>query len=406
MKRLRILFVTRAMPWPLHSGARLRDFNMLQALSADFAVDILTVGRDQSRVTALCENVHLPTRYYGDENLWLALKRWGAAAVETLQGPEPLWLTSKTNGILRQAIRSLANRGDYDLILASELSSVSTLLGHTTVPVVYDSHNCEWRLLDKTRAQHSGIRRMVLDREVPRLREVERQAVTRSNMVFVTAQSDLEELSDLADGQMAEARIIPSTIDLTRYQPVRDAAPEPRTILIPGKFDWRPNLIGLEWFADEVIPELRKRMNGTPFRAIVAGRMTDATKSKLDGIEGLTAVQNPDDMLEYFTRASVISVPVLVSSGTRLRIAEGLACTRPIVSTSPGAAGLDPGGKMPWLVADGTEDYADALAKVLHDQALRDAIARDGWEFVQQFDWQALRAPLGDAFDGMLGSIQ
>lgn len=83
MKRLRILFVTRAMPWPLHSGARLRDFNMLQALSADFAVDILTVGRDQSRVSALCENVHLPTRYYGDENLWLALKRWGAAAVET-----------------------------------------------------------------------------------------------------------------------------------------------------------------------------------------------------------------------------------------------------------------------------------------------------------------------------------
>ena len=89
--RTRILFVTRAMPWPLHGGARLRDFNMLQALSDGFDIDLLTVGVNQPQVAALCRNVYLPTPFYGDETPWLAAKRWGSAAVETMTGPEP-WL--------------------------------------------------------------------------------------------------------------------------------------------------------------------------------------------------------------------------------------------------------------------------------------------------------------------------
>ncbi|MCV3273856.1 glycosyltransferase [Roseobacter sinensis] len=403
-KRKRILFLARAMPWPLHGGARLRDFNMLQALSADFEVDLLTVGRNQPQVSALCAEVHLPTPYYGDENIWLALCRWGAAGIETLRGPEPLWLTSKTNGTLRRAIRDLASDQSYDAILASELSSASALIGQTSTPFVYDAHNCEWRLLNSTREKQTGLRRLVLNREVPRLRAVERLAVTKSDMVFVTAQTDLDELRDLAGAEMAAVRVVPSTIDLDRYRGVREGTPEPGTVLVPGKYDWQPNLIGLEWFADEVMPVLRDKMAGQPLNVIVAGRMTDATRAKLEAIDNVTAAQNPDDMLDYFRRASAIAVPVLVSSGTRLRIAEGLASMRPIVSTTEGAAGLDPGAATPWLVANGTEGFADALSRILQDGALADAVARDGWDFVQALDWRSLRQPLAEAFGQIIGS--
>ncbi len=402
MKSHRILFVARAMPWPLHGGARLRDFNMLQALADGSEVDLLTVGRNQPQVDALCRNVYLPTPYYGDETPWLAIKRWAAASVETLTGPEPLWLTSKTNGMLRRAIRERAKDGQYDVVLASELSSAAVLLGHGETPVIYDAHNCEWRLLERTRQQQTGLRRRVLDREVPRLRAVERRTVTESKMVFVTAQSDLDELRMLAGADLAPHRIIPSTIDLKRYENVRAATPQPATILVPGKFDWQPNLIGLEWFADEVVPALRQRMQDNAFRVVVAGRMTEATKSKLDAVPEITAERNPDDMLDFFARASLVSVPVLVSSGTRLRIAEGLACKRPIVSTTPGAAGLDPGDGTPWIVADGTDSYADALARVLTDTALSKQVASDGWAFAETLDWNSLRVPLSEAIEGVV----
>lgn len=401
-RRAAILFVTRMMPWPLHGGARLRDFNMLQALADSFDVDLLTVGVNQPQVTALCRNVYLPTPFYGDETPWLAAKRWGAALVETMTGPEPMWLTSKTNAALRRAIRERADKGGYDLVIASELSSAAVLLGHAKTPVIYDAHNCEWRLLDRTRREQTGLRRRVLDREVPRLREVERRAVTESQMVFVTAQSDLDELQALAGADLAPHRIIPSTIDLERYAAVRAATPEPMTILVPGKFDWQPNLIGLDWFAADVVPALRARLNGAPFKVVVAGRMTQATQVRLDAVPEITAMRNPDDMLPLFARAALVAVPVLVSSGTRLRIAEGLASKRPIVSTTPGAAGLDAGDAMPWLVADGTEAYADALARVLTDEALSRRIVQDGWAVAQTLDWTSLRAPLAGAIDDVL----
>ena len=127
-----------------------------------------------------------------------------------------------------------------------------------------------------------------------------------------------------------------------------------------------------------------------------------ATLQMLDAVPEITAERNPDDMLDFFARASLVSVPVLVSSGTRLRIAEGLACKRPIVSTTPGAAGLDPGDGTPWIVADGTDSYADALARVLTDTALSKQVASDGWAFAETLDWNSLRVPLSEAIEGVV----
>lgn len=403
-EKRRLLFISRAMPWPLNGGARIRDFGMLSALSQLFEIDLLTVGRSEPRIEPLCRRIILPSPYYGDESSWLALKRWTMAGIETMRGPEPLWLTSKTNGKLRNAIRSLANSGEYDAIHASELSSAAALIGHTTTPVVYDAHNCEWRLLERTQAKQKWPwLRAAFGHELTRVREVEKLTVTGSSLVLVTANSDLEELSALGGSDFAPAVVIPSAIDLDRYTDVRNTDPEPGTILVPGKFDWRPNLIGLEWFAADVVSRLRERMEGRPFRVVVAGRMTEKTARMLNALPNVEAARNPDDMLPYFGRATAVAVPVLVSSGTRLRMAEAMACRRPIVATTPGAAGLIPKSGKPWIVADDEDDFAEALADVLSDSALAGQVAEDGWSQVQDLDWRSLCEPLNEAYDRMLG---
>lgn len=406
MTAKRVLFVTRAMPWPLVSGARLRDFNMLRALADDFDIDLLTIGQNASEVSDLCRHVHIATPYYGDETIALAARRWAAAVIETATGPEPLWLTSKMNGTFRRKLRDLAQSGHYDVILASELSSAAALLDYSPTPVIYDAHNCEWRLLDKTRQKQRGLKRWLLDREVPRLRDVERRAITELAMLFTTSQTDLDELHDLAGADLAPNRIIPSAIDLGRYMDVRGAQATPGTVLVPGKFDWEPNLIGLNWFAQHVVPALRARMGSGGFRIVVAGRMTQKTQAKLEEITEVSAIRNPDDMLDSFAAASAVSVPVLVSSGTRLRIAEALACKRPIVSTTAGAAGLDPGASSPWVLADDAEEHAAALASVLTDTDLSARLVENGWAFVQQFDWTALRPPLRSAIQSVLDNVK
>ena len=391
----------------MNGGARIRDFAVLSALSQSFEIDLLTVGVPSPMVEPLCRNVILPSPYYGDETPWLSMKRWAAAGIESARGSEPLWLTSKTNGMLRREIRTLANSGKYDAIHASELSSASALIGHTETPVVYDAHNCEWKLLERTQERQKWpLLRAVLAHEKNRVREFERLAVTRSQLVLVTARSDLEELSALGGPEFAPATVIPNAIDLDRYLDVRNATPVPGTILVPGKFDWRPNLIGLEWFASEIVGRIRDRMAGRHFRIVVAGRMSDGTAKMLTAIPNVEAAPNPDDMLPYFGQAAAVAVPVLVSSGTRLRMAEAMACRRPIVATTPGAAGMVPKTKNPWIVADGEDEFAEALARVLTDDVFAGQIIDDGWSQVQDLDWRRLREPLKEAYSRVFGEYR
>ena len=71
-------------------------------------------------------------------------------------------------------------------------------------------------------------------------------------------------------------------------------------------------------------------------------------------------------------------VPLLSGAGTKLKVLDGLASGRPVVSTSVGVEGIAAEDGRHLLVADGAEAFADAVVEVLADAALRSRLGTAG----------------------------
>jgi glycosyltransferase involved in cell wall biosynthesis len=85
--------------------------------------------------------------------------------------------------------------------------------------------------------------------------------------------------------------------------------------------------------------------------------------------------------------------PLAVSSGTNIKVLEGMACGKPIVSTPAGCAGLGLRDGHDVLVRQDGGDFARTICRLLSDEGLRRQLGdnarrtaeeRFGWEPIAQ----------------------
>jgi glycosyltransferase involved in cell wall biosynthesis len=91
----------------------------------------------------------------------------------------------------------------------------------------------------------------------------------------------------------------------------------------------------------------------------------------------------------YLSSAEVAVVPLLIGSGTRLKILEALAMRRAVVSTSIGCEGLSvvPGEHL--VVADQPEAFAQAVVTLMNEPELRKKFGNAGRELVEAaYSWE------------------
>jgi glycosyltransferase involved in cell wall biosynthesis len=270
-------------------------------------------------------------------------------------------------------------------------------------PFVYNAHNAEHSLFSRRADHERQPVRSLIRLESARIRRIEAKAVLNARLIAACSDNDRRELVDLAPQSDSKVVVMPNGVDTRRYSPIADAACEPRTILLSGSYHWRPNLIGLEWFLAEVLPLLRARMPGGGYAIRVAGRMKPDVVERLRRYPDVTAVPDPPDMRDELERAAIVAAPVLVSSGTRLRILEAWAAGRPVVTTSPGALGLTCRDGQELLLADTPVEFAHAICRLLDDAALWRHIHDVALVHARAYDWMRLGAEFLDRAAPLLG---
>ena len=101
-------------------------------------------------------------------------------------------------------------------------------------------------------------------------------------------------------------------------------------------------------------------------------------------------------------------VPVFQGSGTRLKIPEAIAFSRPVVSTALGAEGLPLRAGEHFLAADEPESFAAALRQLASGLASRsDDVTRmidAARAACGELLWPRIAARLGDAYEELVSS--
>jgi len=400
---VRILHLTPELPYaPGGSGGSTRQFHLYRRL-AEHGHDVTVVSP-----------VH-PSQAEGPELLaaagvrLVAVQRPASRVRETLgalarrpslllaAGREPVlaWQVDVFWTALRRlAARELDRRPDVITVEHDWAAAWHRALP-AGVPRALTLQNLTWTYYEARARAAGGSRR--LSAEAARFRRFDAAHLGAYDLLIAMSELDRTGAADVTDTRCVA---IPNGVDLRDWPPAPQPEPKPSPlVLFTGTLSYPPNAEGLEWLLREAWPRIRERVPEARLRVI--GRDAPASATRLAGPEVELTGWVPE-MRPHFQEADLIAVPILSGGGTRLKVLDGLAATRALVSTRPGAEGIDIADGEHAVLADGAQPFADAVVALLGDPQRRETLAQGGRRLVEEgYEWSAL----GDRLEAELRAL-
>jgi glycosyltransferase involved in cell wall biosynthesis len=236
----------------------------------------------------------------------------------------------------QEAFDVVQMEGTFVAWYAGYWSEKSLRDGRPLPPVVLRAHNVEYtiweQLAENTR---NPLKKWYLQKLARRLKQFEHWMMHRFDAVAAITEADQQRLRLL--GCQEPVVFVPAGVDLSRFQ--RDAAlrPRPRTLFMIGSLNWLPNQEGLDWFLREVWPQAHAQYPELELH--IAGKDTPEHIQKLQ-LPGVTVHGFVESAAQFMQQYELMLVPLLSGGGMRIKIIEGMALGKCILSTGLGAEGI------------------------------------------------------------------
>lgn len=375
--RPRVAVLAPYVPYPLSHGGAVRIFNLLREAAREFDVFLFAFSEGGG-----LEEVE-PLRDFCARIVLAGKPRYREPRWASLSPPE---VAEYRSAVMRRLWKRLTR--EYRIALRQvEYTHLASYGGDILVEhdVTFDLYR---QVLERQRTRAAWW-------DWWRWQRFENRVVGRFARVVTMSEKD-SWLLGLAQGMLAlpHARVIPNGVDLERFRP--EPEQPGRRLLFIGSFRHFPNVVAYRFLTEQVWPRLRAQLPDVTLTA-VAGPEAQlfwrcSTDSPRPGVpEGARLLEFVRDVRPLYVEANLVVVPTLVSAGTNVKVLEAMAMERAAVSTSCGCAGLGlEHGASVWI-ADTAEDFAQGVARLLTDQALRPGIARAARRQAEAcFDWQGL----------------
>ncbi len=224
-------------------------------------------------------------------------------------------------------------------------------------PLVLRAHNLEhtiWRML--AGRERNPLKRLYLRDMAARLEQFERRHLPQFDAVAAITADDAQRLRAL--GCPEPVSFIPAGVDLSRFQPNPAIRPQPRTLFMIGSLNWLPNQEGLHWLLREVWPTIHAEMPDVELHIAGSGTPEELLKPRTDGVVVHGFV---DSATAFMQQYELMLVPLLSGGGMRIKIIEGMALGKAILSTTLGAEGIAVRDGHDILLRDSAAEWLDAL---------------------------------------------
>lgn len=389
MSKPRALFLSPEPPFPVVGGGALRAACILEFLAQRYTVDAITfrdLGRDHrtefppgtiDRLTV----IDLPATSRATPH------RWARNALRVARRVPPLIDRFAGHGA---AVAAAGAHGPYDLAVVEHFwcAPYARALRPHAHRLICDLHNIESAWHDGAAGASDGPLSAGHRVFAAAARDLERDLFPRFDLLLVTSDADA------ARCQHPNVHVVPNAIPWTA--PRNGSASN--SIAFSGTLDYEPNVTAVAWFARSVWPALAARHPN--LRWSIVGRNPDAAAPLVRGCQRVDFTGPVEDAIAELARAKVAIAPIRSGSGTRLKIIEAWAASRPVVSTTIGAEGLPAADGENIMKEDSADGFGAAVTSLLESDPLRRRLGDAGRAlYEREFTWQAAWGHLAAALD-------
>lgn len=264
-------------------------------------------------------------------------------------------------------LESVLRENQFDVIQLEHLylwHYIRIIRKHSKAKIILRSQNVEHLLwLSVAACERRRLVRMWLLHEATKLKKIE--SSVHLLVDGIAAISDEDAIFFRKRNSSVPVRSISIAFESENADSAKISSKKPKVRFYHlGSMDWRPNLVGLAWVFDEVVPLVD--CNGEFHFA--GKKMPENLLEKNDG-DRFFVSGRVDDADAFITDKDVLLVPLHSGGGVRVKILEALLNDKVVISTLSGCKGL-PKGLINFInVANTPLEFANKIIEVSQNLA-------------------------------------
>lgn len=395
-----LLFLTQRIPYPPHKGEKIRPLQILRHLRQSYDVHLgclVDDPRDQEHiptVRSLCTDAYFAT---------LDRRRAKLTCMTGLLTGEPLSVTFyRDRGLAAWITRVLRDvRPEAIFVCSSNMAPyILDLRDAERVCLVdlADVDSEKWRAYAR---KGSPIMRFVHAREWRRTAALEARIARDCDWSTFVSVEEATLFAGMHPAFAGKIRAVGSGVDHDYFNPARSCdAPYPTdrlNFVFTGTMDYPPNVDAVVWFAEAVLPIIRRTAPNAAFH--IVGSSPSPAVQALTAHDSVFVTGRVPDVRPYLAHCTAGVAPMRIARGIQNKVLEAMAMGRPVVVTGDALEGIDASPGTQVLLGETPEELAAACLRAAGEQGA--AIGQAARQhIVRNFSWpEKLRG-----FDTLLGA--
>ena len=372
MASKKILILSHKPPYPKIDGGSIAIAQVLEAL--------LEQGH---HVTFLCmETDKHPAKSITRTNLsynvvYVNTRLKIASAISNLFSKQSYILARFNQKEFRESLKNILKKENFDTIIFESLFTsayLDTINELSTAKKIYRAHNIEHHIWLKQSNQNNNIlKKWYLKNQAERLKNEEIKFWNAIESILSISETDCDHIIN-------QCPTPTHTLGLhieERHLGQHDQSTKVDFFHI-GAMDWLPNQDGMNWILQNVFPKVKQLENSAEIH--LAGRaMPKKLKTRIQ--DGYFNHKEVNDAIDFMSKHKVMLVPLFSGSGIRVKIMEGMALGKCIISTSIGVKGINCTNNKNILIANTEDEFIEAMCFCIQNPKKVDSIGDEAKKY-------------------------
>ncbi len=277
-------------------------------------------------------------------------------------------------------IQKILTNKNFDIVIIESLfvsPYISTIKSLSNAKIVLRAHNVEHKIWERiSKNTKNPLKKRYISLLAKRLKNFEIEVFKSIDGIAAMTKVDKNDFTKLGFNKKIIAIPTGYIIDTDE---IDKTIVEENSIFHIASMDWLPNIEGVDWFLNNVWPRINQlETNSTLY---LAGREMPDSYFNLN-IPKVNVVGKVKSAKDFYLSKKIMIVPVLSGSGMRIKIIEGMALGKVIISTTVGAEGINCTSGKNIIIADTPEDFAEAICTCLKDSDYCDQIGNNAQKLI------------------------
>jgi glycosyltransferase involved in cell wall biosynthesis len=397
---MRILIIVNKVPYPPIDGGSIATL----ALARHFAllgnhVDILAMNTSKHyfRLDKIPLEISRVIRFIGVDTPALISP---LGALKNLLFSDKAYIAERFyTEKFRERLEEILDEEDYDVVqlegsyMGMYLPSIRA---HSAAKISMRAHNLEYEIWERTARNASSLKSWYFKNLAQRIKKLEVGQLNDFHAIIPITHRDADSLKQMGCG--LPMHITPTGVDV-KNQKLQTQEIEFPSVFHIGALDWPPNQEGLLWFFHSIWPLVLKKHPQLKF--YLAGRNAP-DRIKNMKVKNMVFLGEVESATDFLNSKAIGVVPLLSGSGMRIKIVEGMALGKSMVTTTLGVEGISARDGEEIMIADTPEDFARKICSLVEDKGLFTQMGEKAFSFVRNsYDNKKIAQSLLDFYENL-----